>query len=227
VAWFREPSNDEEASVAARWETAHLAEIETVPVPESLTWIPVRRHFGIDAFGVNAYRAGAAGEEVVERHTEEVRGHEELYVVVTGRASFTVDGEGVDAPAGTLVFIRDPSVERHAVASEPGTTILALGGKPGVAYTPGPWEWVFAARAMGVEGDHAGAIAEIERGLEVHPDNAALLYRLACWEATAGRADDALAHLAQAVELREELRGYAQREELLASIRDDARFPGA
>lgn len=208
----------------ARWETASLSEIETVPVPESLTWIPVRRRFGIEAFGVNAYTA-SEGEEVVELHTEEVRGHEELYVVVAGHATFTVDGEEVDAPTGSLVFIRDPAIERHAVARETGTTILALGGKPGVAYTPGPWEWVFVARTMGVEGDHAGAIAELERGLEVHPGNAALLYRLACWEAMAGEDDDALTHLAEAVERREGLRAHAQAEELLASIRDDPCFP--
>lgn len=211
----------------ARWELAHLEEIATVPVPESLTWIPVRRHFGIEAFGVNAYTAANAGEEVVERHTEEVRGHEELYVVVTGRAVLTIDGEDVDAPAGTLLFVRDPSVERYAVATEPGTTVLALGGKPGVAYTPGPWEWVFVARELGARGDPEAAIAEIERGLEVHPGNAALLYRLACWEAVGGRADAALAHLADAVAKRGDLRGYAQTEELFASIRDDPRFPAA
>jgi hypothetical protein len=215
----------EEVEVPARWEKSKLSEIGTVPVPESLTWIPVRRHFGIEAFGVNAYAAAGAEEEVVERHTEEVRGHEELYVVVTGRAMFTVDGEEVDAPTGTLIFIRDPSVERRALAVEPGTTVLALGGKPGVAYTPGPWEWVFVARALGVEGDPEAAIAEIRTGLEVHPGNAALLYRLACWEAVTGRRDDALSHLAQAVERRDDLRGYAQTEELLSSIRDDPRFP--
>lgn len=210
-----------------RWEQASLTEIGTVPVPESLTWVPVRRHFGIEAFGVNAYTAAEAGEEVVERHTEEVRGHEELYVVVAGRATFTVDGEEVDAPTGALIFIRKPSVERHAIAAEPGTTVLALGGKPGVAYTPGPWEWVFVARALGVEGDHDAAIAELEAGLEVHPENAALLYRLACWEAVAGRTEAALAHLGRAVERRAELGTYAQTEELLASVRDDPRFPAA
>lgn len=213
--------------MAASWEKAHLTEIETVPVPESLTWIPVRKHLGIDAFGVNAYSAGEAGDEVVERHTEERRGHEELYVVVAGRAAFTVEGEEVDAPAGTLVFVRDPSVERSAVAAEPGTTVLALGGEPGVAYAPDPWEWWFAAAEVGVQGDAEGATAEIERGLEVLPGNPSLLYRLACWEAAAGRADDALSHLREAVEKQEDLRGDAQTEELLASIRDDPRFPHA
>ena len=129
--------------------------------------------------------------------------------------------------AGTAIFMRDPSVERHAIAVEPGTTVLAMGGKPGAAYTPGPWEWVFAARAHGERGDPEAAIAELSEGLGVHPGHAALLYRLACWEAVAGRPDDALAHLAGAVAKRDSLREHAQSEEAFASIRDDPRFPAA
>lgn len=214
-------------SFVTRWEAAHLAEIEAIAVPESLAWTPVRRYFGIEAFGVNAYTAAESGQEVVERHTEEVRGHEELYVVIAGHASFELDGEALEAPAGTLVFVRDPFVERYAVAAEPATTILALGGKPGAPYLPDPWEWFFVAHTRGSEGDREGAIVEIERGLEVLPGNVALLYRLACWEAAAGRHEDALAHLAEAVGARDELRTSAQTEDLLASIRGDPRFPGA
>jgi len=207
------------------WDAAHLSEIEAIPVPETLAWTPVRRHFGIQAFGVNAYTAAEVGQEVVERHTEEVRGHEELYVVIAGRATFTLAGEEVDASTGTAVFIRDPSVERYAVALEPETTVLAMGGKPGTAYSPGPWEWVFVARVLGERGDYESAIDELQDGLGVHPENAALLYRLACWEAVAGRKDDALAHLSAAVARRESLREPAQSEEAFASLRDDPRFP--
>jgi tetratricopeptide (TPR) repeat protein len=211
----------------ARWEQAHVSEIEAVPVPETLQWTPVRRHFGIQAFGVNAYTAAEAGQEVVERHTEEVRGHEELYVVIAGHASFALDGEETDAPTGTAIFVRDPSVERLAVAVEPGTTVLAMGGKPGVPYSPGPWEWVFVARTMGERGDLDGAIAELEDGLEVHPGHPALLYWLARTEAAAGRQDDALAHLAEAVAKREELGARAWEDDAFAPIRDDPRFPAA
>jgi tetratricopeptide (TPR) repeat protein len=209
------------------WEKAQLSAIEAIPVPETLAWTPVRRHFGIQAFGVNAYTAAEAGQEVVERHTEDVRGHEELYVVIAGRAAFTLDGEDADAPAGTAIFIRDPSVERHAVAVEPGTTVLAMGGKPGVAYSPGPWEWVFVARTMGERGDFEGAITELEDGLRVHPGHAALLYWLARTEVGAGRTEDALEHLAQAVSKREELGDRAREDDAFAAIRDDPRFPAS
>ena len=210
-----------------RWEQAHLSEIEPVPVPETLQWTPVRKHFDIQAFGVNAYTAAEVGQEVVERHTEEIRGHEELYVVIAGRASFTVDGEETDAPVGTAIFIRDPAIERHAIAAEPGTTVLALGGKPGVAFTPAPWEYVFVARGLAERGDFDAAIAELEHGLELLPGHPAVLYWLARTEAGAGRPDDALGHLAEAVAKREELRERAQEDDAFASIRDDPRFPAA
>ena len=90
-----------------------LDEIEGIPVMGTLLWKPLRRTLGITAFGINAYTAANAGDEVVERHDETTLGHEEVYAVVAGRAVFTVDGEEVDAPAGTFVFAR-PGVKRTA-----------------------------------------------------------------------------------------------------------------
>ncbi len=208
-----------------RWDKARLSEIEAVSGPGTLQWTPVRRHFDIAAFGINAFIAGESGQDVVERHTEDARQHEEAYVVVAGRATFTLDGEDTDAPAGTVIFVREPAVERSAVAEEPGTAVLAIGAKRGVAYTPGPWESVYIARARGTVGDYEGAIAELKRGLELHPEHRMLLYRLANWEALAGRTEDALDHLARAVAQSEALREQAQTDEAFASIRDEPRFP--
>jgi hypothetical protein len=106
-------------------------------------WKAVRHHFGIRAFGVNAWVAQTAGAEVIEKHDEVSGGagsHEELYVVTQGRATFTVDGETVAAPAGALVWVGDPSLERVAVADEPGTTIVSIGAKVGEPFEPSPWE---------------------------------------------------------------------------------------
>jgi tetratricopeptide (TPR) repeat protein len=207
------------------WDKAHLSEIEAVPGPGTLQWTPVRRHFDIAAFGINAYTAAEAGQDLVERHTEAARQHEEAYVVLSGRATFTLDGEDADAPAGTIIFIRDPAIERSAVAMEPGTTLLAVGAKPGAPYSPGPWEPVYVARALGAAGDYEGAIAELKRGLEIHPEHRMLLYRLANWEALAGKRADALNHLAKAVAESEALREQAQTDEAFDAIRDDPSFP--
>ena len=116
----------------------HLDDIERLSGPETLTWLPVRAKLGVRAFGCNAYVAGAAGHDVVEPHTEEGGDHEELYFVASGRAEFTVDGERIDAPAGTYVFVPDPQSHRHAVAREAGTTVLSFGGPP--TFEPSEWE---------------------------------------------------------------------------------------
>ncbi len=208
------------------WEVTTFDAIGDLPGPGTLRWTPVRRHFGIRAFGINAYTATEAGQEVVEEHTEDQLGHEELYVVVVGHARFTLDGEEVDAPAGSLVFLRDPAVKRAAVAVEPGTTVLALGGKPGEAYVPSAWESWFVATPKGQAGDYEGAIAAVREGFADHPEHPMLFYNLACWEARAGRDDDALAHLNRSVELGgDRFRTFAQDDEDLGSIRDDPRFP--
>jgi hypothetical protein len=153
--------------------TVHLDEIERIPGPDTLTWLPVRATLDIRAFGCNAYVAGTAGEDVVEPHTEEGPGggHQELYFVARGRAEFTVDGEAIDAPAGTYVFIPDPASHRHAVAAEEGTTVLSFGGPP--SFEPSAWEWSFRAAPL-IDSDPARAREIIEEGLLAHPGDESL-----------------------------------------------------
>jgi hypothetical protein len=111
---------------------------------EALTnWHPVRIHFGIQSFGIGAYTADAAGEMLSVEHTEiddSRTRHEELFFVASGRASFTIGDETVEAPAGTFVYVPDPDVARGATALEPETTLLAVGGEPGKAFEVSPWE---------------------------------------------------------------------------------------
>ncbi len=75
-------------------------------------------------------------------------------MVLTGHATFTLGEETLDAPAGTVVFIRDPSVKRHARAEEPDTSVLAVGGPRDAAYEPSPWEQSFAAERYRSVGDY-------------------------------------------------------------------------
>jgi hypothetical protein len=132
----------------AGWQAARLGEIPPVDDGDPADWRPLRHHFGIRAFGVNSWTASEPGQEVVEKHDElqpdGAAGHEELYMVTAGRATFTVDGSPLDAPAGTLVFVSDPALVRSAVAEEPGTTVLCIGGWPDRAFEPSDWEqkWV-------------------------------------------------------------------------------------
>ena len=208
------------------YESAHISELDAIPGPGTLVWRPVRRRFGIEAFGMNAYTAQTAGEDLVEDHTEESYQHQEVYFVAEGHATFTVAGEEIDAPAGTFVFIRDPSVRRQAVAREAGSTVVAVGGRPGVPFKESGWEYHFAAVPAVEAGDYERAIEIASEGLERRGDDPGLVYNIACYEAMAGRREDALRHLRQAVELApDKVRDWAKDDTDLDSIRDDPSYP--
>jgi tetratricopeptide (TPR) repeat protein len=204
---------------------ARIDELERYPIEgqDGLTWRPVRRHFDIQAFGVNAYTAEEAGQRVVEEHREE-GGHEELYVVVSGLATFTVDGEDHDAPAGTLVHC-PPGTPRGAVAAEAGTTVLGIGAKPGEVFKPSGWEWTFAGMSLLSQGQEDAARREFEAGLEAYPGAWQGYYNLACVEAKLGNREPALEQLRRAAEIDQAaVSKFAPEDSDFASLMDDPEF---
>ena len=131
--------------MTAPYRTAHVSQIPTAvpPDPDSFEWKPVRHHFDVRSFGVNAFVAPNEGDWVIEDHTEtqdNASQHEELYFVASGKARFEIDGQELAVGAGTFVFVPDPAARRGARALEPGTTVLVIGGKPGAAYSVSDWE---------------------------------------------------------------------------------------
>jgi tetratricopeptide (TPR) repeat protein len=211
---------------ATRYAVTTLDEVTTGPGVEGSTWLQIRRHFEVQAFGVNAYRADTGGL-VIEEHDElgsSAGRHEELYVVVAGRARFTVDGKEIDAPVGTLLHV-GPDRKRVARAEEAGTTVLVVGGKPGEAFRVSPWEAAADAWGAYEAKDYEGAIRVFERVLVENPESAVLLYNLACCEALTGRSDAAVEHLLRAVELEERFRELARTDDDFASVRDRRDFP--
>jgi hypothetical protein len=84
------------------------------------TWQPIRNHFGITAFGINAYPS--------------VEQHQELYFVHAGAARFVVDGLEVDAPAGTFVNAHDVTTRRSATALTDNTIVLVIGAEVGAPF---------------------------------------------------------------------------------------------
>jgi len=207
---------------------ARIDELPAIPVA-GVTWRPVRRELDVRAFGVNAYTADA-GALLIEEHDEAGEGgagrHEELYVVVSGHARFTIDGADHDAPAGTLVFVPDRASKRNAVAVADGTTALVVGGRVGEAYTVSAWEPMFEALALSEAGDPAAAADLMRAALDAYPGNAAVLYNTACFEALAVRRDAAMAHLLEAAERdRESVLRWSAGDSDLDSLRDDPSFP--
>lgn len=207
----------------SRWGVARISEIE----PRD-RWVPIRDHLGVSAFGINAWLGPEEGKPVIGEHSEEPTGHEELYLVLEGHAVFTVDGEEVDAPPGTVVFVPDPASKRGAVAKEPGTVILALGGKPGEAYSVQRWEqgWEYNTPAM--EHYRAGRYAEaadvLRKGLAERPELVGLHYNLACFAALAGETDEAFEHLERAIDDSPGIRDFARQDPDFDPVRDDPRF---
>ena len=191
--------------------------METLDLPAGLRWHPIRPLLGVRAIGVSAYSAREPGETVVEAHDEasDGRGHEELYIVMTGGARFTLGGdEQVHAGPGTLVLVR-PGTHREAVATEPGTLVLAVGGPP--TFEPAGSEWLELARPH-FTSDPERAAALLDRGIEEIPASAAIPFGRAQLAATHGRDEEALDSLREAIARDPRLRAEAEREPLLAAL---------
>jgi tetratricopeptide (TPR) repeat protein len=188
-------------------------------------WRPVGFHFGITSFGVNAFAAHQVGDRLINEHDESQEHdlQEELYLVQRGRATFELDGERVDAPAGTLVFAR-PAVKRTAFAEEPGTTIVALGGTPGKAYEAQGGEIWMPLHRLYESGQYAEAADQGRELIEAHPEYAGPLYNLACCESLAGRTDDAIRHLRLAIDRKESFRSLAAEDSDFDPIRAETAF---
>jgi hypothetical protein len=209
-----------------RFRVVHLDELEQIDVA-GVHLRPIRRRLGVRAFGVNAFTA-SDGELVIEPHDETGVGsgkQEELYVVVGGRALFTVAGEEIDAPAGTCVFIPDLTARRQAVAREDGTTVLAVGAPAERKIPVSPFEYWFAAEPAYRAGDYKRAVEIASEGLDEWSDHPVLHYQLACYQALGGNRAEALRHIKVAFAGDSRAREWASDDTDLDSIRNDPDFP--
>jgi tetratricopeptide (TPR) repeat protein len=189
--------------------------------------VPIRRHFGIQSFGVNAWRGPKVGDKLIHGHDEIVTGerHEELYFVLQGRAQFTLDDKEVDAPAGTLVLV-SPEVWRAAVATAPETVILVVGAPPGRPFTPSAWEqWSILGLQELFEAGRYGEAADRYLGLlETYPNHPGVHFNLACLLSLAGATDVALKHLARSIEIEPTNKAFARKDPDLEPLKSDERF---
>jgi len=189
--------------------------------------VHLRRDLDVGSFGVNAFYQAQSGARVIGEHDElgpGASGHEELYVVVDGGAKFVVDGEEVDAPRGTAIFVRNPGAKRSARATEDGTTVLVIGGRAGEAFRPGPGESVTEFYRLYRAEDYEGALAVLREALEEHPGNALILYNIACMESLLGRPEEAFEPLGESLASWPAYKEMAAEDDDLAPLRDDERF---
>lgn len=206
---------------------AHVDELDRHEMRDGFVWRPVRRHFGIKAFGTNAYTPSAPGSQIIEEHTEGQLGHEEIYLVLRGRIRFTAGDDEHELSQGQLIFMRDPALKRGAVALTDDAAVLAVGGQPGAAYEVSAWETWFVAAPLVQAEKWDEVIALHNEALAERPECAPLLYNLACMEARAGKRDDAIAHLRHAIALEPKWAEYALKDTDFASISAEPDFPAA
>jgi quercetin dioxygenase-like cupin family protein len=122
----------------------HLADVPEERIPSG-RWQPLNERLGVRAFGVNAV-AMDPGDEFDIEHQEADSGHEEMYVVVSGRAGFRIGGQELEAGPGDVVAVPDPAETRDYWALESGTRIVCIGAAPGPEHPYGRW---IAAEAAG------------------------------------------------------------------------------
>jgi len=208
----------------SNYQVARLDEIEELGDGRA-PWRPVRHHFGIQSFGINTWTGREEGDRIINEHDEsdDDDSQEELYLVLEGRARFEIDGEQVDAAAGTFVFVH-PAAKRTAFAEEPGTTILAVGATPGRAYEVFGWEAWSQLRPLYESGEYAEGADRGREVVKAHPEYAGVAYNVACVESLAGRKEDALDHLRLAVEKSDRLRKLAVDDSDFDAIRDEPAF---
>ena len=194
--------------------------------PQDRTYVQIRRELDIGAFGVNAVRADAGKELVTERTATgyAADGHEELFLVLAGRARFTIDGEEVDAPQGTSIVVRDVEAKRAAVAKEDGTTVLVVGNRRGEAWRPTPGEAMQEFFPLYEAKDYEGALRVAEQVLDEYPGNGLAHFNIACMQSLLGQKEKGLKHLGAALEAAPQLTENARTDEDLGAIRDDPRF---
>ncbi len=204
------------------WTSERLDEIDAIS-DGRVPWRPVRHHFGITSFGINVFTGKDVGDRIINEHDETDDGHEELYFVHSGRARFELDGETLDAPAGTFVFA-SPEVKRTAFAEEPNTTFVAVGGAPGKPYEPHGWEIWAPLMPLYQAGEYEQLAERLGPVLAEDPPYSAVHYNAACIYSLTGRTDEALKHLGRAIELAPDVRRLAEKDSDLDAIRDQPAF---
>lgn len=209
-----------------QWKAVRLDEVEAVPWRGSeLVWRPVRAALDSRVVGLSAYTASRPGQEIVEDHVETLdgRGHEEVYVVLRGRARFVLDGEEVDASAGMLIAV-GPDVKRAAVAIDADTAVLALGGPPD--FVPAESEWIDRARPH-MNDDPRRARQLIDELRQEHPESAAVPLAEAIFAAARGDRTGAIAWIRAGVAISPAVREFALGEPLLADLVTESDAPEA
>ncbi|MGD0167591.1 MAG: cupin domain-containing protein [Gaiellaceae bacterium] len=88
---------------------------------------PIRKALDIKSFGVNEIELPPDTTAYPE-HDELKTNQDELYVVLGGSATMTIDGDTIDLKPGRYVFVT-PESRRHIAPGAEGIRFLAVGAR--------------------------------------------------------------------------------------------------
>lgn len=93
----------------------------------------VRVALGVSAFGINHIHLPPNGRG--SEHDEARTGQEEVYFVLDGDGTMTVEGDVVELKPQRYVFV-PPGVTRQIRAGDAGVSYICVGAPPGRGYVP-------------------------------------------------------------------------------------------
>ena len=179
-----------------------LSEIEGYSDEGRPTWRPIRMELGVQRVRHQRVGVDGADQQLIGEHDEVgagAGGHEEVYVVTSGRARFTVDGQEYRRHRRhgrlrrrTRRARARPRPRRWARSS------WSWAAKRGEAFSVSPWERSAEALRYWKTEEWERAIEVLAAQLDERPDSAGTLYNLACAEARAGLGEAAIVHLQRA-----------------------------
>src|SRR3954447_14744288 len=103
-----------------------------------------RAELGVTAWGMQVLDLPPNLTEGYPDHDHSETGQEEVFLVLRGSATMTVEGEEIELSPDVMVRVA-PDVKRCIRTGPEGARILALGGTPGTAYEINPQTELSAA----------------------------------------------------------------------------------
>ncbi len=94
----------------------------------------IRREMGISAFGINLSTSPPNYDDYPE-HDHLDDGQEELYIILEGSGTFTLDGEPHAVHEGHMLRV-GPATMRKLTAGPDGMQMLTIGGVPAEGFEP-------------------------------------------------------------------------------------------
>jgi quercetin dioxygenase-like cupin family protein len=114
-----------------------LEDFEEMEGSGECTWRLARKSLGLSSFGMNLVDIGPGGQ--IPEHDETERDHEEVFIILDGDATASIDGTEHSAPKGTFVRVA-PEVRRTIRNKGDGTVRLMIVSAPrSSGYEPMGW----------------------------------------------------------------------------------------